>query len=183
MGLEEKFRTYSVKEEGLRFVNSKGSQIAYFPANRSGQGIQNFTTDHEIMRGDLCQLLYDASKDRVNYIFRTSIQSINEDPKGLDILFSDGRTDGFDLVVGADGQRSRTRQLILRPDDPEPFHPLGMFAGYFIVPKKAEENELKIASSSPEDTIRKKFRHICFANMMLRACVLRQRVVKHKRLH
>ncbi|KAF5724608.1 fad binding domain-containing protein [Fusarium mundagurra] len=54
----------SVKEQGLEFVNNTGKVIAYFPANTTGKGLQSFTTDHEIMRGDLIRLLYDRTKDK-----------------------------------------------------------------------------------------------------------------------
>lgn len=69
MGLEEAFRAKSVKEQGLRIVNSSGRQMAFFPVNASGKGSQSFTTDFEIMRGDLCRLLYDATGDHVKYIY------------------------------------------------------------------------------------------------------------------
>lgn len=73
MGLEEAFRAKSVKEQGLRVVNNSGRQIAFFRVNRSGKGLQSFTTDFEIMRGDLCRLLYDTTEDRAKYIFGASL--------------------------------------------------------------------------------------------------------------
>ncbi|KAJ5658881.1 hypothetical protein N7507_005332 [Penicillium longicatenatum] len=147
MGLEEKFRAHSIKEAGLAFVDSRGRQWAYFPANRSGQGLQSFTTDFEIMRGDLCQMLHDATEGRATYIFGTSIQTITEQPSSVKVAFSNGRNDCFDLVVGADGQRSRTRQLIMGPEEADPFHSLGMYGGYFTIPRKVQENEAYAATA------------------------------------
>lgn len=56
MGLEEPFRAKSVKEQGLEIVDTYDKRWAYFPANRSGKGLQGFTTDFEIMRKDLCEV-------------------------------------------------------------------------------------------------------------------------------
>jgi 2-polyprenyl-6-methoxyphenol hydroxylase-like FAD-dependent oxidoreductase len=48
-----------------------------------------------------------------------SVESLRQDRDGVDVVFSDGRHDRFDLVVGADGIYSRTRQQIF-PDAPLP---------------------------------------------------------------
>ncbi|PNP60608.1 hypothetical protein FNYG_14658 [Fusarium nygamai] len=113
MGLEAAFRARSVKEEGLEFVNRNGKIIAYFPVNKSGQGLQSFTTDFEIMRGDLIKLLYDNIKDRERY----------------------------DLLIGADGQWSRTRKQMLGPRVKDPIHFLGVYAAYFTIPRHIKDGE------------------------------------------
>jgi 2-polyprenyl-6-methoxyphenol hydroxylase-like FAD-dependent oxidoreductase len=45
--------------------------------------------------------------------------SLDDDGSGVDVTFSDGARDRFDLVVGADGLYSETRSRIF-PDAPEP---------------------------------------------------------------
>jgi hypothetical protein len=45
LGLEEAFRTKRCPERGLDFVGSSDGRWAYFQANKSGQGLQGFTTD------------------------------------------------------------------------------------------------------------------------------------------
>ncbi|KAJ6018312.1 hypothetical protein N7451_001691 [Penicillium sp. IBT 35674x] len=147
MGLEEKFRAHSIKEEGLGVVDSGGRQWAFFPANHSGRGLQSFSTDFEIMRGDLCRLLHDATEGRVKYVFETSIQTITEQPDSVEVVFSNGHYDCFDLVVGADGQRSRIRRLIMGPGEEDPFHSLGMYGGYFTIPREMQENEAYAATA------------------------------------
>jgi 2-polyprenyl-6-methoxyphenol hydroxylase-like FAD-dependent oxidoreductase len=141
MGLEPSFRAKSVKEQGLEVVDRSGRRRAYFPANRSGKGIQSFTTDFEILRGDLCRLLHGATVDRVKYVFGTSLESINDNDGFVEAVFSDGRKERFDLIVGADGQGSRTRRLILDADAAEPFHPLGVYIAYFTFPRPVGGDE------------------------------------------
>ncbi|MCW2781762.1 MAG: FAD-dependent 2-polyprenyl-6-methoxyphenol hydroxylase protein [Marmoricola sp.] len=48
-----------------------------------------------------------------------SVDSFQQDSEGVDVIFSDGSQGRFDLVVGADGIYSRTRQQIF-PDAPLP---------------------------------------------------------------
>ncbi|OKL55586.1 hypothetical protein UA08_09173 [Talaromyces atroroseus] len=160
MGLEELFRERSVPEQGLRLVDDKGRSWGYFPVNKSGRELQSFTTDFEIMRGDLCQLLYDTTKkfDRVRYRFGIYVQQIEQTDRYAEVIFSDGGKERFDLVVGADGQGSRTRSMMLQSDNndgkldrssgyevpeksaaEEPFQPLGVIAGYFTVYQEVQE--------------------------------------------
>ena len=66
------------------------------------------------MRGDLCKIWYDAGKERVKYVFGIWIKGLEETDVGVDINFSDGRSENFDLVVGADGFGSHTRKIRIR---------------------------------------------------------------------
>jgi 2-polyprenyl-6-methoxyphenol hydroxylase-like FAD-dependent oxidoreductase len=139
MGLEQAFRSKVVKEIGIQLVDSSGRQRAFFPANKTGKGLQSFTTDFEIMRGDLCRLLYDATKDHVKYIFGVSVESFEEDGNSVEVQFTNGLKDRFDLLVGADGQGSRIRRMILTPDSPDPFRSLHMYMAYFTIPQEDDE--------------------------------------------
>ena len=122
MGLEDAFRAKAAPEQGMQWVDSKGKRRAWFPANTSGTGRQSFSSEFEIMRGDLCRLLYDAARACSNpprYIFGTSVESLEQTDNAIDVRFDDGKTDRFELVVGADGQWSRTRRMMLGPSVPD----------------------------------------------------------------
>ncbi|KAL1605039.1 hypothetical protein SLS60_004582 [Paraconiothyrium brasiliense] len=142
MGLEQKFREHSVKEEGLDIVDGAGRTKAYFHANRTGKGIQSFTTDYEIMRGDLCRLLYDASRTATKYRFGTSIKSFEQLGHSIKIMFNDGQQEEFDLLVGADGQWSRTRQMMLGTDRADPITLLDVYIAYFTMPSPIRVGEV-----------------------------------------
>lgn len=148
MGLEQAFRAKTAPEQGLQVVDSLGKQRAYFPANKSGAGLQNFTTEYEIMRGDLCRLLHDATKDRVKYVFGASIESFQNGDDSVEVRFADGKEDHYDLLVGADGQGSRTRRMMLGSDPDESFHPLGgVYVGYFTIPRPIQAGEGYLATA------------------------------------
>jgi 2-polyprenyl-6-methoxyphenol hydroxylase-like FAD-dependent oxidoreductase len=149
MGLMDIFRSYAVSERGLQFVDDSGRQKAFFPVNKSGTGLQSFTTDYEIMRGDLCRMLYDVTKDRVKYVFGTHIANLQQHDDDVGVTFSDGTSKRFDLVVGADGQGSRTRKMILGPECPDPFHYLGLYISYFTIPRREKDEYMSTLFNVP----------------------------------
>jgi 2-polyprenyl-6-methoxyphenol hydroxylase-like FAD-dependent oxidoreductase len=63
----------------------------------------------EILRDDLSEIYYDATRDNVEYIFGDSITSISD---GGDVTFENGPGQQFDIVVGADGLHSNVRKLV-----------------------------------------------------------------------
>ena len=148
MGLEQAFRSKSIPEQGMQMVDSSGRRRAYFPANDSSNVTLGFSSDWEIMRGDLCHIIYDLTKTRAKYLFATSIDNIEEEDGLVNVRLSDGATDHFDLVIGADGQNSRTRKMMLGPDGPDAFHSMkGMYVGYFTIPQPIQPGEDYMATS------------------------------------
>ncbi|GAA3830764.1 FAD-dependent monooxygenase [Sphaerisporangium flaviroseum] len=63
----------------------------------------------EIMRDDLSEIYYDATRDDVEYVFDDSITSISADGE---VTFENGAPRRFDLVLGADGLHSNVRRLV-----------------------------------------------------------------------
>ncbi|MGV9340211.1 FAD-dependent monooxygenase [Streptomyces sp. NPDC003688] len=62
----------------------------------------------EIMRDDLSEIYYDATRDDVEYVFGDSISEISPDGEAR---FENAAPRRFDLVVGADGLHSNVRRL------------------------------------------------------------------------
>ncbi|KAK2056885.1 oxidoreductase [Colletotrichum caudatum] len=136
MGLERTIRAKVVNEAGLTFVNTKGKRRATFEANKTGVGRQAFTSEFEIMRGDLVQILYQKAKDLgVKYVFGVFIESLEQDSDSVTVRLSDGTTSTYDLLVGADGQGSKTRRLMLGPGAEDPFYDLGLHAAFCSIPR------------------------------------------------
>ncbi|MGM9463157.1 FAD-dependent monooxygenase [Streptomyces murinus] len=63
----------------------------------------------EIMRDELSEIYYDATRDDVEYLFGDSITAIS--PDGA-VRFEHAPPRRFDLVVGADGLHSNVRRLV-----------------------------------------------------------------------
>ncbi|KAH8678434.1 hypothetical protein BX600DRAFT_532321 [Xylariales sp. PMI_506] len=148
MGLHEAFLAKSVKEDGAQFVDSNGKRVAYFPAIDTSKGAaQAFTSEYEIMRGDICRLFYAATKDRTKYKFGNSVQDVEDMGDSLQVRLTDGTIDQFDLLVGADGVASSVRKIMLGPDAPDQFVSFnGLYASYFTIPQPIKPEEGYMAS-------------------------------------
>lgn len=149
MGLLDAISSKLVDEAGVSFVDSEGNTHGTIMANKSGKGAQSLTSEFEIMRGDLVRILYDATKDKVKYIFGKTVERFEQDEGKVVAHFSDGSWDTFDLLVGADGQGSRIRKAILPSDSPEPYRRLGIHMAYFFIPRIETDNNIRRTYNSP----------------------------------
>ncbi|XXG96727.1 60S ribosomal protein L32 [Hypoxylon texense] len=140
MGIEDAVRARLCTEPGMRFVDHRGRSQAFIPANRTGKGTQSATSEFEIMRGDMVDLLYEATRDLkgVKYIFDSHIKDFTQDegsPNGkVHVTFADGTKDDYDILVGAEGIGSKTRKIMLGPSFPDPRHDLGAHVAYYTAP-------------------------------------------------
>ena len=107
MGLMPQMREHALEQHGVAWVRSDGSRRAEMPVTAfDGNGL---VSKLEILRGDLVDVLYQATKDTVEYRFNTRISALNQDDDGVDVTLADGTQLRADLVVGADGPHSAVR--------------------------------------------------------------------------
>ncbi|KAJ5682227.1 FAD/NAD(P)-binding domain-containing protein [Penicillium macrosclerotiorum] len=135
MGLIETIRDKLVDEAGTSIIDSQGKVIGNLMANKTGKGAQSFTSEYEIMRGDLVRILYEATKNDVQYIFDKTVEQFEQDEDKVTAHFSDGSSGVFDVLVGADGQGSRIRRAILSPDASDPYVKFGIHVAYWFIPR------------------------------------------------
>jgi 2-polyprenyl-6-methoxyphenol hydroxylase-like FAD-dependent oxidoreductase len=85
-----------------------------------------------VRRGDLTDALHTAVRDDVEFLFNDSIDSLDQSGHGVDVTFRGGDRRTFDMVFGADGLHSHTRESLFGPE--ERFHRyLGYcFAGFTL---------------------------------------------------
>lgn len=134
MGIEDEIRAADTGELGVRFVNENNIVKAELPKGESNLG----TNELEILRGDFVKILYQHTKDNVEYIFGNQIIAIDEFENGVHVTFMNGEIKDFDLVICADGIRSRTRQIIFG-DEPI-VRPVGLYVSYFTIPKTPSDS-------------------------------------------
>ncbi|MGZ6779677.1 MAG: FAD-dependent monooxygenase [Mycobacterium sp.] len=92
----------------------------------------------EIMRDDLSEIYYDATRNDVEYVFGDQITAIADDGE---VSFDHGAPRRFDLIVGADGLHSGVRRIVFGDDVPERF--LGGYLSVVSVPKSfARDGEM-----------------------------------------
>jgi 2-polyprenyl-6-methoxyphenol hydroxylase-like FAD-dependent oxidoreductase len=89
--------------------------------------------DVEITRGALSEVLFTATRDRVNYVFDESIQSLTQTDRGVDVTFRHRPPQTVDVVVGADGIHSNVRRLTFGDESRFVRH-LGPYAAIWDLP-------------------------------------------------
>jgi 2-polyprenyl-6-methoxyphenol hydroxylase-like FAD-dependent oxidoreductase len=130
---------------GASFVDRAGKPIATMSADffmgREGD-------DVEIMRGDLSRILYEATRDEVEYIFDDSIGALSEDDNGVRVTFERGGQRTFDLVVGADGLHSNVRALAFG-NESEFIRHLGCYISIFTTANQLDLDHWELFYSAP----------------------------------
>lgn len=149
MGLLDAVRAELVHEPGVAFVDARGRRWGAVMANTSGKGRQTLTSEYEIMRGDLVRVLHDATKDDVRFVFGTGVESFEQHADHVLARFSDGTTDEFDVLIGADGQGSRIRRDLLPAGGPDPYWPVGIHMAYWFIPRDATDDDLRETYNAP----------------------------------
>jgi 2-polyprenyl-6-methoxyphenol hydroxylase-like FAD-dependent oxidoreductase len=71
----------------------------------------------EIMRGELASILYEATRDDVEYVFGDSIDTLTPTNNAVKVTFEHAAPRTFDLIVGADGLHSNVRRLVFGAEE------------------------------------------------------------------
>ncbi|MFF1611560.1 FAD-dependent monooxygenase [Amycolatopsis sp. NPDC058278] len=128
MGILSRLRDLHISTRRLTFLDADGGEIVALAPDAVIGGIEG--EDLEIRRGDLIRTLYDLVRDDAEVRFGDTVETLADHADGVDVTFRSGHRDTYDLVIGADGLHSRTRELVF--GDEAPFHHyLGYsFAGF-----------------------------------------------------
>lgn len=128
MGILPRLREAHIDLRRLTFLDGDGGEVASVAPHALTGGVAG--QDVEVRRGDLTDALHSAVRDDVEFLFDDSIDTLDQSGDGVDVTFRGGATRTFDMVFGADGLHSRTRELLFGPE--ERFHRyLGYcFAGF-----------------------------------------------------
>ncbi len=131
MGLFDEMTARSLDQCGAAWVRSDGSRRAEMPAEAfHGNGM---VSKLEILRGDLVDVLYRHTRDRVEYRFDTRVSALEQSDDGVEATLTDGTSLSAGLVVGADGPHSAVRRLVFGPQQ-QFVKPLGGYHAWFTAP-------------------------------------------------
>lgn len=72
MGIDEALRARTIRDDGIKFVESNNKVVAEFPVEIIG-GERNVVKEIEVLRFDLATILYERTKGDVVYIFNDQI--------------------------------------------------------------------------------------------------------------
>ncbi|MGW0204213.1 FAD-dependent monooxygenase, partial [Nonomuraea sp. NPDC003201] len=130
MGLTPAVKRYSTRMRGGAWVNAAGKPLATLGPDLIGLRAPG---DDEVLRGDLARIMYDATKQGVEYLFGDSITGLTQGHDGVMVTFARSAPRMFDLVIGADGLHSNLRAQVFG-EEATFVRPLGMHACVFTVP-------------------------------------------------
>src|SRR3954452_17633442 len=133
MGLDSEVRAACTDTAGAYTVDADGKVLETFRADDDGG--DGYISEIEILRGDLSQVLYDDTRDAVDYVFGDRIAELTQDADGVDVTFASGDRRRFDLVVGADGLHSALRATVFGPREEFVRH-LGLVLAFFTLPNE-----------------------------------------------
>jgi 2-polyprenyl-6-methoxyphenol hydroxylase-like FAD-dependent oxidoreductase len=105
--------------KGMSTLDINGNELSRTEERTLSGGRFN-SGDVEILRDDLAGLLLGASQTTASYIYGDTIVALEEDMVGVTVTFEKELTRRFDLVIGADGLHSNTRQLAFGDDAVQP---------------------------------------------------------------
>jgi 2-polyprenyl-6-methoxyphenol hydroxylase-like FAD-dependent oxidoreductase len=133
MGLDATVRAACTNTAGAYTVDADGSVLE---TNRSDENDgDGYISEIEVLRGDLSQLLYDDTRDGVEYVFGDRIVELDQDPDGVDVTFAGGERRRFELVIGAEGLHSALRAMVFGPREQFVRH-LGLVLAFYSVPNE-----------------------------------------------
>src|SRR5689334_19639951 len=133
MGLDAAVRAARTDTAGAYTVDVNGNVLETYRADDHGG--DGYISEIEILRGDLSEVLYDDTRDGVEYVFGDRIAELAQDADGVDVTFAGGDRRRFDLVVGADGLHSALRAMVFGPREQYVRH-LGLVLAFYSVPNE-----------------------------------------------
>ncbi|SDT53300.1 FAD-dependent monooxygenase [Bradyrhizobium canariense] len=129
MGLFEQIQANRLKMEGVELKNADDAtegSLQFPPGTPSSE------IDWEIERDTLLDLMFGAVKDDVEFVFKNSIEALDQTENDVRVTFKDGSERSFSLIFGCDGVHSRVRKLQFG-DENEYLHFLGQYFSITIV--------------------------------------------------
>lgn len=148
MGIMPAVREKLVPEAGLSVVDQHNQTKVFWPGGE-GSNADFFTQEVEIMRGDMVRVLYQATKEKVKYMFGMAVDSYEQDESSVRVVFSDKSRATYDVLIGADGLGSWTRRSMHLPGAENHIKSLRTWIAYWFVPRDATDTNVARAFYIP----------------------------------
>lgn len=137
MGILDDIRNSSTKLKGMSVIDAVSGKEIFTNKEQTLTGGRLDSPDVEILRDDLCKVLFGAVGDQVNYIFNDSMITLDQDDAGVDVTFANAAPQRFDIVIGADGLRSNVRKIVFGVDE-QFIRYMGHYVAIFTMPNFLE---------------------------------------------
>ena len=135
LGVLDAFLQHGNAADGVELYTAAGHKIGDLPTPRiAGPDVPG---GGAILRPVLAKILADATRASGTRVhLGCTFTSITPEADGVDVAFTDGRGQRYDLVIGADGMYSKVRALLF-PEAPRPLYS-GQCVWRAVLPRPAE---------------------------------------------
>lgn len=131
MGLRDGIHEHGYQIERLRSVTSSGMTTSALKVSVMGDLLRGRYTS--IQRAALSGLIFGACEAKgIEARFGTHVTQITDDGDRVTASFDDGHAEDFDLMVGADGLHSATREMLFGAED-QFERRMGLMVAAFVV--------------------------------------------------
>lgn len=136
---------YGFNVTGIRIPDPHGTVVAEIPDVQIGG--PDLPATLGMPRPELARILIDrAAAVGATVRFGTELSAFTQDDSGVDVTFADGSTGRYDVVIGADGLHSKTRDLMGIDIGPEP---TGMAIWRIFTPRPASITRTDLTYGGP----------------------------------
>lgn len=125
MNLVERLRAEQIHVDAISYVNSAGKTVASI--DRALMYKIMYGRYMGLLRQKLEAVLYEAIANDVEVQFGRVLVDVQQDGEAVSVTFNDGTTETGDLLVGADGIHSTTRERVFGPEEQ-----FGRYMGYYF---------------------------------------------------
>ncbi len=140
MGLTDAVRAANTTETAAVIVDARGRVRAELPSD----GPDGATAELEVLRGDLARILLDDLPDDVRFVFGTTVAEVEHGPTADDpvtVTTDAGQVLRADLLVVAEGVRSRTRDRLFAGDGEVDRRALGVTMAFGTIPSTPSDDD------------------------------------------
>jgi 2-polyprenyl-6-methoxyphenol hydroxylase-like FAD-dependent oxidoreductase len=142
MGLVDAIRAVNTTETGTVLVDRDGRVTTELPSD----GPDGATAELEVLRGDFARVVLDGLPDGVQFVYGETIQDVEDGdasvvPDRVTITTSAGRVLHADLLVIAEGVRSRTRDRVFTADGDVDERDLGVTMVFGTIPRIPSDDD------------------------------------------
>lgn len=115
MGLIDRLQSRQIPIDYIAYVNGSGKTVTTLDISLMQKVMRGRYMG--LMHWTLEEVLYEAVANDVEVRFGRSIVAIEQKSDAVAVTLNDGTTESFDILIGADGVHSCTRELVFGKED------------------------------------------------------------------
>ncbi|MGH3172206.1 MAG: FAD-dependent monooxygenase [Trebonia sp.] len=122
------------------YYTSDGELIVHVPSSMGGDDVP---ANNALARIDLHRILIGAvERHDVKISYGTTVEQFSDHGRAVDVRFTDGRRESYDLVAAFDGIKSGTRRAVFGPENEAVYSGFGVFR--VTLPRPSDLNGTRV---------------------------------------